>query len=63
MQGKVYFDFFLFDPHVNDNSASELKLINLLINSGKERLLIHPIFEVNKPSCSYIFVTLRFVYL
>ena len=46
VQGTVYFDFFLFTPQTN--SRSELSVIDTLISYGKERFLIHPIFEGKK---------------
>ena len=63
VQGKVYLDFFLFNPQskvikalisfngafnysIQDPFATELNIINTLVASGKERFLIHPIFEI-----------------
>ena len=40
--GKVVFDFFLFKPEVDDN---ELAIVDLVIDSGKKRLIEHPLFE------------------
>lgn len=46
IQGKIYFDFFLFDPMDENVFASEMSFINLMVMAGKERFLIHPIFEI-----------------
>ena len=40
----MYFDFFLFNPETK--CKSELKVFETIINYGKERFLIHPVFEV-----------------
>ena len=44
IQGHVYFDFFLFNPR--DDNESELSVINTLKACGKERFLVHPLFEI-----------------
>lgn len=46
MQGRIYFDFVLFNHCLDSSGSSELTIIDTLIASGKERFLIHPIFEV-----------------
>ena len=40
--GKVVFDFFLFHPEIN---KCELALVDLVIATGKKRLIEHPLFE------------------
>ena len=43
----MYFDFFLFSgDQTKDPASSEIGLFNALISSGKDRFLIHPIFEI-----------------
>ena len=40
--GKVVFDFFLFQPETGDD---ELALVDLVIATGKKKLIEHPLFE------------------
>jgi len=41
LQGRVYFDFFLFSPGKNKGKcASEMDIVDTLITSGKERFLV-----------------------
>ena len=44
LQGRVYFDFFLFAPHAD--TGCELGLIGTIIEAGKQRFLLHPIFSL-----------------
>ena len=46
IQGDVYLDLFLFCPSKFDSSSSEIKMVELLLHSGKERFLIHPLIEI-----------------
>ena len=46
IQGNVYLDLFLFCPSKFDSSPSEIKMVELLLQSGKERFLIHPLVEI-----------------
>ena len=49
VQGRTYFDFFLFMPsQINETtkSGTEMKFIDDLITYGKEKYLIHPLIEV-----------------
>ena len=46
IQGKLFFDFFLFEPRNDDPFANEMSLLATLVCLGKERFLIHPLFEV-----------------
>ena len=47
IQGKLFLDFFLFDPNNDDDPfANEMPLVTTLVLLGKERFLLHPIFEV-----------------
>ena len=49
VQGRTYFDFFLFMPsQINEEtkSGTEMKFIDDLITYGKEKYLIHPLIEV-----------------
>ena len=47
VQGRTYFDFFLFMPSqiANDRCGTEMKFIDNLITYGKEKYLIHPLIE------------------
>lgn len=41
IQGRVFFDFFLFSPGKNKGKcASEMDIVDTLITSGKERFLV-----------------------
>ena len=47
IQGKLFLDFFLFDPDNDDDPfANEMPLVTTLVALGKERFLLHPIFVV-----------------
>ena len=39
-------DTFLFNPNSSSRCASELKVIESLMQCGKEKFLIHPLIEV-----------------
>ncbi len=47
IQGRIFFDFFLFysNRHCSDDSVGELALLETLIESRKERFLTHPVAE------------------
>ena len=44
VQGHCYLDLFLFDPP--RGSTSEIRLVETLIRSGKQKFLIHPLIEI-----------------
>ena len=48
VQGRTYFDFFLFMPSqtYQNGAGTEMKFIDDLISYGKEKYLIHPLIEV-----------------
>ena len=48
VQGKIFFDFFLFCPNPGDcqqMDTGEMTLLQILITHGKAYYLIHPLFE------------------
>ncbi len=51
VQGKIFFDYFLFHPPCNDGGdneredTGELTMPKILITHGKQHFLLHPIFE------------------
>ena len=46
VQGQAILDLFLFDPGCKVKCASELQVIEELLASRKERLLIHPLIQM-----------------
>ena len=46
VQGNIHLDLFLFDPNSPCRCASEMKMVDLLIASGKQKFLIHPLIEI-----------------
>ena len=46
IQENVYLDLFLFNPNSRSRCSSELNVIDILIQSGKEKFLIHPLIEI-----------------
>ena len=46
IQGKTFVDFFLFNPNCPLKCSSELEVIRILFDSGKEKFLIHPLVEI-----------------
>ena len=46
VQGNIILDFFLFNPNCPLRCSSELNMIKILFESGKEKFLIHPLVEI-----------------
>ena len=46
IQGNVFLDFFLFNPNSPSRCASELAMVKILLQSGKEKFIIHPVVEI-----------------
>ena len=45
IQGNIFLDFFLFNPNSPSRCASELAMVKILLQSGKEKFIIHPVVE------------------
>ena len=45
IQGNIFLDFFLFNPNSPSRCASELAVVKILLQSGKEKFIIHPVVE------------------
>ena len=46
IQGNIFLDFFLFNPNSPSRCASELAMVKILLQSGKEKFIIHPVVEI-----------------
>merc|ERR1719357_432371 len=47
LQGKTYFDFFLFAPRDGVlHGDSELAIVATLVEAGRSKYLIHPLFDL-----------------
>ena len=46
VQGCIFLDFFLFDPNCPMRCSSELAMVKILVQSGKEKFIIHPLVEI-----------------
>eukprot|EP00094_Tigriopus_californicus_P012080 TCALIF_11673-PA protein Name:"Protein of unknown function" AED:0.21 eAED:0.21 QI:32/0.66/0.25/1/0.33/0.25/4/0/245 len=65
VQGRVYIDMFLFNMSKDKCGRSdELNIIENLIAMGKERFLIHPLFELYKTWFYYlVYILLHLIFL
>ena len=46
VQGRIYFDFFLFEIEAEDDNASEMNLYRTLVLAGKTKFIIHPLLDM-----------------